>query len=452
MNIVELTRKLAAIDSSISHGTCDIVNYAVELCNRWSLNFEVVPETINGIHNANLIIRPDENASNEDLLFISHLDTSDPGEYGRWVRTGANPFNASLDGDSIYGLGIANAKADFACKLIAFKEGQEAKRKNNKTSVLNPVLVSTFGLSSGFGAIRLIRKKKVNPKAVIVSGPTNLEIANRGPGYAKVEVTIPFSHEEKEYHDRHNFSEVSVSQSKVFSRPNSERISLDFFDNPIIKLIDYLKNLPTGISVLSIDGGANAETEPDMAYLELNIVDGIQQGVISKLIKIGEALKDLSVDFKKIPQLANVEVPSKIILGSVRTHPEEIKLSGVCKLAPVGKEDLYSVWIEKLRTACKNTGADFKIIDFKEPFITDEKSHFVSSLKEISSSLNLPSALRSAHECTEANIYSRMNKDTIVYGAGELKGLKHSSEESVTVQQLEHATAFYRKTLERYCI
>ncbi|MCB0350442.1 MAG: M20 family metallopeptidase [Bdellovibrionales bacterium] len=446
MDCVELCRKLAAIDSSTTHGTKDIVAFVAELSQSFGLTCEVQNEEYNGVAHANIIIRNTSAPSAKEFLLIAHLDTPDPGDYAHWVRTGANPFNVSVDGEDMYGLGLSDAKADFACKLLALKATNGLSYKN-----MNPVLVGTFGQSSGAGAIRLIRKKCVKADAALVGAPTQLRIATKGPGYAKVEISIPFSADEIKYHEKHNSVEASISQSKIFSRSQTNGDIENIEDNPILRMLDYLKNLPQGISIISVDGGMSSEVDPDTASLEIDIVDGIREGSLMKLVRIGEAIKILSAELKSVHDADCVPAYSTITIGKIRTYPEEIKISGICRLVPGQDRSVYESWLERLRTECSGIGASFSILDYKPPFEFSGESEFTEILKSVASEVGVGVQRVAARKCSEANIFSRLGVATIAFGPGNILKQAHASQEHVRVSDLKMTEEFYKKMIERYC-
>lgn len=448
MSIVELCRQLTAIDSSVSHGTRDIATFIGEQASQWGLNVDIQTESVNGIVNANVLVRPSSASENlSNLLLVSRMDTVDPGDYGYWVRTGANPFNASVDGEHMYGLGLADAKADLACKLVALREAQKSQ-----FTKLYPAILGTFGLGSSSGAIRFIRKKALKLEAALVSAPTKLQVANKGPGYAKVEIAIPFSETEQSFREKHDLSEASVSQSKMFTRKTNGVIATDFNDNPLIKLIDYLKNIPSGMSIIGIEGGVNFETEPDSAFLELDLIDTVSTGVGAKLITIGESLKKLSLELKSVHDNQFEPPYSTITLGMARTYPEEIRLSGVCHLVPAEGRNVYENWLESLRQDCISTGASFRILDYRPPFVSRSDGAFMNDLKNVSSELGLQKEQIAANRSTEANVFQRLGVESAVFGPGDLKSLKHASHEHVSSNELQLAVNFYKKLIERMCI
>lgn len=446
MNRIELCRQLTAIDSSVSHGNRDIVEFIAGLARDRNLTVEIHNENYNGIENANILLFPRGAERKKHLLFVSRLDTRDPGDYGHWVRTGANPFNASVDGERLFGLGVADAKADFVCKMLALLEVN-----TQKTAGVTPVVVGTYGLSSGAGTIRLIRKKRLSPVAALVGAPTELKLARKGPGFAQVEIAIPFTESERDYRRKHDLTEGSETQSKIFSR--REGLTFDFFDNPILKLMDYLKNLPSGISVMSIESGAHAESEPQTAYLEVDLTDNLIQGISEKILHIGDSLKRLSAEFKTLQDADCQPSYSTITLGMARTYPEEIKLTGVCRLIPSSSRDAYEPWLDGLRHSCDEVGATFKILDYKPPFITDSEAPFFNFLKGVSSNVSgLNSEVVAARHCTEANVLSRMGVESFVFGPGQSMGFESASKEHVNLRELELAQGFYKTVMEQYSI
>jgi len=449
LNHIELCRKLTAIDSSTSHGTRDIAVAIAELATSWGFLAEVESEVYGGIDNASVVIRPQgADTCPAHLLLSAHLDTDDPGEYASWVHTGANPFNASLDGDYLYGLGVADAKADLACKLIAMHDAAR-----NKFAERAPIFAGTFGLSSGMGALRLIRKKKLPTTQAIalVSGPTGMQIANTGAGYAKVEVSIPFSQSERRYRSDHIDAENSISQSKIFTRPNDKQISFELYDNPIIKLIEYIKQLPEGITLISADGGASSTSEPDSAYLEFDIQAGESDGVTSKLIRMGETLVRLSADLKSVSVDLDKKAYSSLTLGTLRTYPDDIKLSGVCRLVPTADRSLYDIWLENFRKDCEKIGAQFRLMDFKAPFANADIRGSIAQIREEATRIGTGTVLTTTLGCTDANVFTRFGIESYVFGPGEFLELPQPAQEKISILDMQRAEDFYKNVIRRIC-
>ena len=426
----------------MGHGTVAAAQWLSDLARSWGLRSEIIEETWNGVGQANVLVSPsDIRAEEAQLLLSTRLDTPDPGEYATWTKTGANPFNASVNGDQLFGLGARDSKLDFLCKLIAFKE---------VCGVCKPkaTVLGTFGRESGMGAIRLIRQKKIKPRAALVGAPTGLRLATRAQGYAKVEITLPLSSAERKYIEEQSISEGSYSQSKVFARrPDEKVVDLGLLDNPIIRMIDYLKNLPEGIAVLSIDGGTSAEAEPTFVELEVQIVDHLQESVIRKLIAVGELIKRLAVELKTVNAPDFSPPHSTINVGQIRMLNEEVKIVGVCRLVPTVDREVYEKWLERLRSDCAAAGAQFHILDYKPPFSMESEAPFFTLAKSVCSSLGLDSRGAAAHQCTEANIFHRLGIETVVFGPGTEANNEPAALEHVKINELKTAIEFYKSVL-----
>src|SRR5690606_16754767 len=127
------------------------------------LRAQIFNENNLGVEQALLLVSPKNTTADRQLLLVAPLDTADPGEYFRWDKTGANPFNASIDGDIVYGLGTAKAKFDFLAKLQAMAEVSD-----RSFSQVAPVLLGTFGSESGSGATKFLRRRLGRPMGALV--------------------------------------------------------------------------------------------------------------------------------------------------------------------------------------------------------------------------------------------------------------------------------------------
>ncbi len=92
------------------------------------------------------------------LLLNTHLDTVSPGILENWTETNGEPFTATVKDGRIFGLGAADVKLDFLCKLYAAERFREKKLRH-------PIyLVGTCCEEIGmFGAKYLIKSAALNP-------------------------------------------------------------------------------------------------------------------------------------------------------------------------------------------------------------------------------------------------------------------------------------------------
>ena len=86
---------------------------------------------------------PAKESVGEGLLLITHLDTVPPGDPEAWTATGGDPLCPTRDGDRLYGLGSADAKLDFVCKVAALSDLDRSRLRRRLR------IVGTFGEEIG---------------------------------------------------------------------------------------------------------------------------------------------------------------------------------------------------------------------------------------------------------------------------------------------------------------
>jgi len=451
LDFIEDCRKLIEVDSTSDNGTKNVAEYAAELCRREGLFVEVQMETYNGLEQANLIARPVENRPGDELMLQTHLDTCDPGSYAFWTKTGANPFNASIYLDTVYGLGAASAKLDFLCKLKAVSEfSPKAGIKSWKKPF---VLVGTFGEEVGMpGAIKLIRKKKISASQALVGEPTQMRLANAAKGFAGVEIEIPFSEEEKQFRQAHDHGDGATSQSRVFIGKAAHSSVPQMGESAILKMLDYLTKLPTGLAVMELEGGISYNTIPAHAVLEIDMVGEFRESIASKIGSVTRAITEVERRFRLFPDSQFDPPEPSLNIGMVRTFEDFIKLSGCCRLPPSVSDDVYAEWMTILRSACESVGGVFRVTDYKQPFRTSLDAPLIRVCQEELSKLGRASQCSAQSVATEANVFSRFGISCAVIGPGQGVGNSHAPNEHVKIDELHEAIRFYQGVVERVCL
>ena len=457
MNFLEICRKFIEIDSSPSAGTLEIARYAAELCKQAGLDVELQNESQNGLDQANVIARPERAGASElpaeEFLLQTHLDTSDPGSYGLWTRTGANPFNASIYQDTLFGLGTADTKLDFLCKLEAARLVKTSMEERGQTWKIPFVLVGTFGEEHAMqGAVRLIRKKKIHAKLALVGEPTELNLVHSGKGFAGVEIEIPFSNEEKEFRAQHDRGDGTTTQSRVFIGRAAHSSAPQMGDSAILKMLDYLNKLPDGLAVMEIEGGISFNTVPAHAVLEIDMVGALKESIGAKITRIFKAIADVEKKFRDYPDAQFIPPEPTLNIGQIRSFEDFVKISGCVRLPPTVTDAVYEQWMAILKTACAVNGAIFRVTDSKQPFRTGIHEPLVRICEEELVKLGRSPQLRTQAVANEANVFSRFGITCVVVGPGQGVGNSHAPNEHVKIAELEDAVRFYRGVLERICL
>lgn len=449
MSWIETCRKLISFDSSPTSSTVESVQYLAQLATEAGFVVEVMNEVQNGVAQSNIIVRPEEfKPGDQEFLLQTHLDTVDPGHFALWKKNSFNPYDATIIDGRIYGVGAAEVKLDFLCKLEALK-----KLKAKKFTTLKPVLVGTFGEETGMqGALKIIRKNKINAKYALIGETSNLNIIHSAKGFATVEIRIPLSADEIEHKVKRDELESTSTQSKIFSGKAAHSSQPHLGDNAIVKMFEYLEKMPDDMMLVEADGGTRFNTIPNQAIVELDFSSSGESVTLKKLNKIYAILKSVQSEMEAIQDLEFEPHHSTLSIGIIRTHEDSIMLGGSCRILPSVTQENYEKWMQDIQKVCAAYQAQFRITDYKRPFRTGENSQLVKAAQSILQKMNLDSSCKSLASTNEASLFTRMNIECICFAAGERQGNVHTPEEHVKIADLEKSILFYEQMVERFCL
>lgn len=447
MDFIQACREFIAIDSTPSQGALKAAEFAAQFCEDLGLTVEKQIESSPLGEEMNLIIRTPHERQPLEFLFQNHLDTADPGPYHSWVKTGLNPFDASIIENKIYGLGAAEVKLDFLVKARALSEFNKIPQFK-----LPPVLVATYGEETGMlGALKLIRKNKISPKYALIGETTNLEIINAGKGFASVEIQIPFSKSEIDYRSEHNLRESTSTQSKVFHGKSAHSSTPHLGESAITKMLDYLELLPDSVAIMEIDGGTNYNTVPSHAFLELDLTPIINP-INSKISTIYKAIKKLEKEFSTIHDNSFSPTHPTLNIGLIRTFADHILISGSCRILPSIPQEKFEKWMNDLKVICDEQLSSFRVTDYKKPFKTPESSILLKGAQSVLKELELSIQPKSLSSTNETSLFNRLGIECLCFGPGLRDGNIHTPNEHVSIEDLNKAHLFYKKMIERFCV
>lgn len=447
MSFIESCRTLIGFDSSPGQSNLPMIHWLTELAKSQGLHVETQTCIFEDLEQANIIIRPTTQRGESEFLLQAHLDTINPGSFQAWKKTGFNPFDATIEEGKIYGLGSADSKLDFLCKLEAL-----AQFKNQKSWKLPPVLVGTFAEQSGMmGAMRLIRKNLVTPRFALIGEPTNLQLVNAAKGFACVEIRIPFSTEEIKYRQEHNLRESTSTQTKMFIGKPAHSSNPESGESAIVKMLDYLSQMPDGLATMEIDGGTNYNSVPSNAILEID-VSPIQNPVSTKIKKVFESIKKLDSDFKKVKDSQFNPDHSTLNIGLIRTFEDHILMMGNCRLPPSVTQNVYMGWMDSLKKQCDEMDVHFRVLDYKKPFRTPDESIFLRGGLSLLREMGLQDQAVTQPSTNESSLFARLGADCLCFGAGVRDGNVHTPEESVDMNDLTKSKEFYSQMIERFSV
>ncbi|MEQ1722442.1 MAG: M20/M25/M40 family metallo-hydrolase [Pseudobdellovibrio sp.] len=449
MNFVDTCRKLISLDSSPTSSTVELVDYLAKLATDAGLNVEIIHEIQNGITQANIIVRTEKfTPGNNEFLLQTHLDTVDPGNFSLWKNNDFNPYDAVIEDGKIFGLGAAEVKLDFLCKLNALKN-----LKDKKFNSLKPVLIGTFGEETGMqGALKLIRKNKINAKYALIGEASDLKIIQAAKGFAVVEIRIPITEHERKYKISRDQAESATTQTKLFSGKSAHSSTPHLGDNAVQKMLEFLQKMPENIVLVEADGGTRFNMIPSQSMVELEMVSHIEDLSLVKLNKIYRILQEVENDMKQFQDAEFEPNFSTLSVGIIRTSEDSLMLGGSCRILPNITQEKYETWMNKIQKVCEECGAGFRITDYKRPFRTNDNSVLIRTAQSILESMNLDSKCKTLASTNEASLFTRLNIECICIGAGVREGNVHTPTEHVKIEDLEKATHFYEQMVERFCI
>jgi acetylornithine deacetylase/succinyl-diaminopimelate desuccinylase-like protein len=447
VDFIQACRQLISIDSSPGAGSFLIMQKAAELCRAQGLHVEIQEEFSGDTKEANLIARFSEKRPDYEFLFQTHLDTVDPGPYSMWTETSRNPFDATIRDGKIYGLGAADVKLDFLCKLQALSQFKD--QKNWKTP---PVLVATYGEETGMvGALKLIRKNRVSSKMALIGEATDLQLVYAGKGFASVEIRIPFSKEELQYRLDHNLRESTSTQSKLFHGVSAHSSTPQLGDSAVLKMLNYLLMLPESVVIMEIDGGTRRNSIPGHAFLEIDAT-AVKNSMISKVVGVYKSIQKLEKEFLNFTDHEFIPSTPTLNIGIIRTLEDQVLLGGSCRIPPMISQETYENWMRLLQSDCEKFGAEFRVTDYKKPFRTNDNSVFVKGCMDEIRALGLKNKLGTLASANEASLFSRVGVDCLVFGAGRREANIHTATEHVLIEDLDKSTQFYSQVLKRFCL
>ncbi len=431
-------------------GTRAFAAYINELAVKLGLYVDIQSEVFNGVEQANILIRPNQARPEVEFLLQAHMDTVEPGPFQLWAKNSSNPFEATIMDGNIYGLGSADTKLDFLCKLLVL-----AELKDRKTWTMPPVLVGTFGEELGMlGALKVIRKNKVNAKMALIGEPSDLKLVTSGLGHASVEIRIPFSEEETNYHRDHDLRESTSTESKLFTGAVANNQSPTC---AIRRMLDYLLKMPSNLALLEVDGGVSANSIASNAFLEIDLVTMNNPTITSKVSSIYSAILKLEEEFKTYTDPAFKYPHPTLNIGMIRTQGEFVFIHGTCRMPPIITQAIYEKWIAELSAVCTDNKGELKVLDYKKPFRTPLNSIFVKGCQDVLKKYGPLDGTDSENICVsqatanEASIFSRTGIECVCFGPGKREGNVFTPDEHVALADLDKASEFYREIISRFC-
>ena len=490
-SFIEECKKLIRINSVTANGNEEIANVLLERMREFGMKASLQPVThsiddmskrqfnVIGILGDPLV----DSKTKKGLLLNTHIDTVSPGLNANWTETEGNPFNPVVKNGRIYGLGAADVKLDFLCKLNAVQKFREKKLK------MPVYLVASCGEEVGmFGTRYLIQSGMLNPKYVLCGEPSELSVIYSHKSLNMYRVRIDYQMVAK---DARGFNRkvriVSKGRSAHGAYPSKGV-------NAIHQLIDLLReSISRGydLKFTELSGGESPNKVPDSAVTEFfltshqfedykrfftdfvadNGLEGAYDLETSGAVDSGirflpdplfECVTRVTDHFRRVAtQLGKVKDEtynppfSTVNFAQLKRTLSGVELIFDLRILP----DQSPTAIEaELMKDVKQIAAEYPHLSVvpararSNPGLNMTEDHdLVRLCRDALITAGLPVKMDKKATSTEAAQYFQAGFEAVVFGPGVSMGNSHSPNEYNLLEQLDQATLFYEKLIERIC-
>ncbi len=490
--LLEEAKKMIRINSETSRGNEELANYVITLLQDRGMkaNLQLVTHSLDDISKRqfNVIgILGDplvDRKIRKGLLLNTHLDTVSPGLFENWTETSGDPFAATIKGDKIFGLGSADVKIDFLCKLHAVARFRERKLK------MPIYLVGTCGEEVGmFGAKYLIKSGALNPRFVMVGEPSNLNLVYAHKCLSIFRVSIGFQQMERDARgfnrriDLHSFGRSAHS-----SYPH-------LGTNAILTALDFLREATDAgfeFRFTQFDGGDTINKVPDRSDLQFYLsshqfedfkrffreaseVEGsgrnfkvdlggigdmgvrfLPEAVYPCLSEIVEFFNKMGKDFVKVKDETYKPSHSTLNFGKLKQSPGGLTLHFDLRLLPDLQPESIEKHIQEGIAQIAGRYPNLNIAAVRErinPGLNMTLKHeLVTICQTAMKEAGIEPKLDKKATSTEAAQYFQAGYEAVVFGPGLSQGNSHSPNEHNLIEQIDKATTFYEKLIEKVCV
>ncbi|OFZ78229.1 MAG: hypothetical protein A2583_02600 [Bdellovibrionales bacterium RIFOXYD1_FULL_53_11] len=484
-------RRFIGIKSISSDGNEELANHVISLMHGRGMKtiLQHVMHSLDGVtkrqFNAIGILGDPlvDKKTRKGILLVSHLDTCSPGISSNWGGGAGDPFLATTRQGSIYGLGVADAKLDFLCKLHAIEKMRERKLR------MPVYLVGTCGKELGmFGSRYLIKSLVLNPKHIVVGDPTGLKTVYAHRSMCVMRVSVGYqlvTRDAKGFNrriDLHSYGKGTHSADPSLGINAIEQI---------LKFLSVTVDSGFDVRFTSLAGGDLWNKVPDYAKAEFYLTS--------------HQFEDFKRFFKETVQSCGGESAFRVDFGGlgdmgVRFLPDAVfscvsnvvaffsnmaeGFRGASDDGFVPPHSTVNFSRLQLKQGCVELYFDFRLSGRQIEELDKQIQLGIKSIASRYSSLNVSSAMELATpglETTpkqdlprlcgeamaaagiepgfskiaaesEAALYSMAGYDAVSFGPGALLGNSRSPDEHIQVDQLEKAALFYEKLIERTCL
>ncbi len=419
---MEWIEKVIGINSVTHQSNAEIVQFLIPLLKETGLKVETQKVMEQGKEFYNLIAYSHSLSAPNLLVLNTHLDTVSGGDFSSWTKTQGNPFRLTKVKNRLYGLGTADVKIDFLCKIWA---ARVAKPWNRPFA-----LVGTYGEERGLvGIQQLFKLKSFKPRFALVGEPSNLELiyAHKGHLIFTLEASL------------NEIQNSSGTLSKKWKGKSAHSSTPHLGENAIQKALNDI--FKRGFGIVSISGGTDSNRIPDQCEAQLIKA---KTPLTHNLFKLITEIESLSKELKKLKDNRFSPSSSQISLNMARTANNKLYLTFDCRLLPSMNPTKLQ---QKLETLSQKFGFRMESFSIDCPMKGSRNSALIKQATQSLKRCGVKAVTKTKASSTEAAIYSQHGAEAIVFGPGISIGNVHRPNEYNSLDQIAKATDFYVQML-----
>lgn len=421
---MEWIERAIRIDSITHHSNEEMVRFLAPLLEETGLKVEE-QKVVEGKETFKNLIAYNATPDAADLLVMNtHLDTVGFGDRNDWTKTGGDPFKVTRVRDRLYGLGTADVKLDFLCKIWAARHAKPWARPF--------ALVGTYGEERGLvGAKELLERKRVRPKYALVGEPSNLELIYAHKGHLLVTVAL----------DLGGGAGASSAKAtrKQWRGKSAHSSTPQLGDNAILKALnDCFKR---GNGIVRLTGGTGSNLVPDRC--EADVVPTQTEGT-RRLFAFTQLLEEAQRDLKRRRDSRFSPSVATVSLNLARMTGNEVELAFDVRLLP---ETDASRLKERLGRAIETLGGRIVAMSHDVALKGRKTGPLMKAATRALKACGVPVVAKTKASSTEAALYNQHGAEAIVFGPGLSIGNVHRPNEHNLLSQMAVATRFYQNML-----
>lgn len=455
-DLLAAARDLIAADSVSANGNLRAVEVLERVAHGLGLESYRQEATALGAPQANLIVHP-KGAPPRDggLLLVTHTDTVGPGPLDLWTKT--NPWELEQEGDTLYGLGVADVKLDSLAKLQAL--AQAPASAHGKVAFLG-----TFAEEVGcLGARHFVENPPFRPAWVSCGEPSELVIIDAHKGYLVARLFLRDPDPAPAPEDR-----LRIVVTGKAAHSSTPHLGVNAIDTALAFCAEH--DLP----VHRVDGGDLANKVPARCTVEVAARQGVEEAATAKgyqvervrgpLPSMAKALSVGRAIGARLWEIVQASGPASnprfdpatpiFNNGVARTEDRRLELVFDSRLLP-GHDPIAifeAIEAEGAQMASRE-GLDLEVERDRSNFAMElrEGSPLRAAAMEASRSLRLDPRPQAKPTNTEGGVFVSAGMDAIVFGPGRSTGNAHTANEWQSLSQIEKAAQWYRALIHNLC-